>query len=146
MQAVPEKRKGGTGGGEGSDRAGLPIGGGGSWVTGSTGGWQKPWHLAPGSRGSQGEKRARFRAAGLAVLHGRGFQPVPNLNKGNPQHSLAQRFFKIPQRAYSGISIKVSLAFFSLQPECAASQLSTLQQWGMGRGGYEDCRVYCWFF
>ena len=52
----------------------------------------------------------------------RAFQPVPNLNKRSPQHSLAQSFFKMPQRAYSGISIKVSLSFFfPLQSEHAAS-------------------------
>lgn len=72
----------------------------------------------------------------------RAFQPVPNLNKKSPQHSLAQSFFKIPQRAYSGISIKVSLSFFfPLQSEHAASYLSILQQWntrglGMRNAGF----------
>lgn len=80
---------------------------------------QKFWLLAPWSK-SLDEKRATFQdllqtwlSSTVAPPGSSAFQPVPNLNKRIPQHSPAQRFFKIPQDAYSGISIKISLSFFS---------------------------------
>ena len=56
---------------------------------------------------------------------------------------MAQSFFKIPQRAYSGISIKVSLSFFfPLQSEHAASYLSILQQWNTRGLGMRNAGLF----
>lgn len=70
-----------------------------------------------------------------ACSGGTAFQPVPNLNKRIPQHSLAQRFFKSPQGASSGISIKISLSFFFLAIWASASHPATLQQRTTGGRG-----------
>lgn len=91
------------------------------------------------------EKRARFRTcyrSGSPPYQpgSRAFQPVPNLNKKSPQHSLAQSF-KIPQRLQWNFNQSQLILLFPCKSEHAASYLSILQQWnnrglGMRNAGF----------
>lgn len=107
---------------------------------------QKSWHLAPGSKFLDEKRACMVQDTGhiwpsstFAPSGSKAFQPVPNLNKRNPQHSLAQHLLKIPQRAYNGISIKISLSFFfpgnlSVLPAISQPHSHGLRRSGRGPG------------
>ena len=129
-------------------RAWAPIWGGNSWVTWSTRSSTEALSFGTmieisGWKEGTFQDLLRIWLSTPAPSGSRAFQPVPNPNKRSPQHSMAQSFFKIPQRAYSGISIKVSLSFFfPLQFEHAASYLSILQQWNTRGLGMRNAGLF----